>query len=566
MAEAIGFILAVAGLYSSCVDAFDQIRAARSFGRDYEILSTRFDVRKARFLQWGDGVGLLHEVKDGRHPHLDDPYIRPAVEQVLHCIRMLLTDTEGFKSKYGLQETPEEGILTQDTSTDALISGRRRDLFRVSYDKFQARIRKKQKGSSLIAKTQWAITGRNDFQNLVSDLDGMIEDLYKLVPVQPAFRRMMVHEDITTLPEDLATLKLVDEACAVEDRMEDRDSWQEAVSLRVEATTQGTEDHCQINNWLAEVSSHSDNELPTQTPCDDPEGNRRSVCPSFALLEDTRQLGTIDTNLPDIRIQNRRFPYPLSPPSLNSRLRDIIKGQWSTYTSPLIDSTSSMFATLPPDPQRLICFGCDLRFKCKDTLFWHQQERCERDFVSTCSLCPLPQPKFYLITTLFRHHISSHGGECSNGCSRYDDLVSLPCGEQLIRTFVRLSPKKAWGCPYCVCCFNSFKYWNQHCADHFKTDDDRPKWSSGTMICSLLYQKSLISLPPGQLPPYVDPLEKLNRKDHSGLKEVLEYCKFPGTLRRDGEYHSMTEAVAVVFFVYEIARTGSIFANQDLPV
>jgi hypothetical protein len=37
MAEAFGFIFPVAGLYSSCVEAFDQIRAARSFGRDYEI-------------------------------------------------------------------------------------------------------------------------------------------------------------------------------------------------------------------------------------------------------------------------------------------------------------------------------------------------------------------------------------------------------------------------------------------------------------------------------------------------------------------------------------------------
>jgi Prion-inhibition and propagation len=60
MAEAFGFIFAIAGLYSSCIEAFDQIRAARSFGRDYEILSTRFDVRKARFLQWGDGVGLQY--------------------------------------------------------------------------------------------------------------------------------------------------------------------------------------------------------------------------------------------------------------------------------------------------------------------------------------------------------------------------------------------------------------------------------------------------------------------------------------------------------------------------
>jgi hypothetical protein len=86
---------------------------ARSFGRDYEILSTRFDVRKARFLQWGDGVGLLNEAEEGRHPDLDSPAIRPAVKQVLHCIKMLLTETENLKSKYGLEEVVDVQNVTE---------------------------------------------------------------------------------------------------------------------------------------------------------------------------------------------------------------------------------------------------------------------------------------------------------------------------------------------------------------------------------------------------------------------------------------------------------------------
>jgi hypothetical protein len=261
MAEAIGFILAIAGLYSSCIDAFDQIRAARSFGRDYEILSTRFDVRKARFLQWGDGVGLLQELQEGRHPHLDSPSIRPALERVLHCIKMLLTDTEDFKSKYGLQEIADEERLKKGASTaattGAVISGRRRDLFKASYARFQARIRKGQKETSLVRKTQWAIVGRDEFQSLVADLDGMIEDLYKLIPVQPAFRKLMVKEDIDTLPEDLATLNLVQEACAVDARTDDNDHWLEAASVRIELTELGTQGRHQINDWLAEVRSEA---------------------------------------------------------------------------------------------------------------------------------------------------------------------------------------------------------------------------------------------------------------------------------------------------------------------
>ena len=250
MAEAIGFILSIAGLYSSCVDAFDQIRAARSFGRDYEILGTRFDIRKTRFLQWGDGVGLLLDTQNGRHPHLDSPSLRPAVERVLHCIQMLLTDTESFKYKYGLQEMMEHELHDWKPVAGVIVSGHRRNLFRNSYARFQGQMKKHQKEKSLITKTKWAIVGRNEFRSLISDLDGMIEDLYKLIPVQPAFRGLMVKEDIGTLPEDLAALKLVQEACAADAHSDDQDTWLEAASMRVEATELGTQDRRRIDEWL----------------------------------------------------------------------------------------------------------------------------------------------------------------------------------------------------------------------------------------------------------------------------------------------------------------------------
>lgn len=254
MTEAIGLLLGLAGLYSSCIDAFDQIRAARSFARDYEILSTRFDVRKARFLQWGDGVGLLCDAHDGRHPHLDSPSLRPAVERVLHCIKMLLTDTEKFQTKYGIQEEAYPEPLGDNTSMCATISSRRRDLFKASYAQFLTRTLEIQRGTSLARKTRWAITGREDFERLISDLDRMIEDLYKLIPVQPAFRKLMVKEDIDNIPEDLAALKLVQEACAIDAKADHHDFWLEAASTRMEATENGTRNEHQITEWMAEVA------------------------------------------------------------------------------------------------------------------------------------------------------------------------------------------------------------------------------------------------------------------------------------------------------------------------
>ena len=58
-------------------------------------------------------MGLLNEAEEGRHPDLDSPAIRPAVKQVLHCIKMLLTETENLKSKYGLEEVVDVQNVTE---------------------------------------------------------------------------------------------------------------------------------------------------------------------------------------------------------------------------------------------------------------------------------------------------------------------------------------------------------------------------------------------------------------------------------------------------------------------
>lgn len=176
---------------------------------------------------------------------------------------MLLTDTESFRSKYGLQEVPDDQAAGNVANSDALISGRRRDLFKASYTKFLAQVQKEPKETSLVRKTQWAIVGRNEFYALVSDLDGMIEDLYKLIPVQSAFRRLMVKEDIDTLPEDLATLKLVQEACSADATTADNDQWLEAASVRVEETELGTHNRHKITEWLGQLQSETASDYQT---------------------------------------------------------------------------------------------------------------------------------------------------------------------------------------------------------------------------------------------------------------------------------------------------------------
>ena len=62
MMESIGFgisIVALASLFSTCVECFDYFRLGQAFDRDFEILLVQLDLEKFRLLNWGNSVGIF---------------------------------------------------------------------------------------------------------------------------------------------------------------------------------------------------------------------------------------------------------------------------------------------------------------------------------------------------------------------------------------------------------------------------------------------------------------------------------------------------------------------------
>src|SRR6266487_6946128 len=103
--------VALASLFSSCVEYFDYIDAAQSFGRDYQLLITKLEVEKARFLIWGDSVGLLQAECYEGDSVLGSPLFGPVIEKILMSIYLLFTDTQRLTARYGLKEC--QGIAGQ---------------------------------------------------------------------------------------------------------------------------------------------------------------------------------------------------------------------------------------------------------------------------------------------------------------------------------------------------------------------------------------------------------------------------------------------------------------------
>ena len=59
--------VSIAALFTTCIDCFNIVAAAKDFGHDYELLCTALAIQKLRLLLWGESVGLAS--RNGRQSH-----------------------------------------------------------------------------------------------------------------------------------------------------------------------------------------------------------------------------------------------------------------------------------------------------------------------------------------------------------------------------------------------------------------------------------------------------------------------------------------------------------------
>ena len=203
-------ILGVAGLFSVCVQCFDMVQMGRSRNRDFEILHTKLDVQKVRFLIWGEAVGLVGSVATSEDLNLLD--IRPTVEKVLKCIHLLFTDSEKLTSRYGILK--EGNIFKAVTST-----GNQGSVFKRTFARFHRQISLRTHEISISRSARWVIDDEKKFRSLVQDLRDLIDDLEGLTKSAQFFQRQreIVTYEIESI-SDTPSLELLHDASIGEDQ------------------------------------------------------------------------------------------------------------------------------------------------------------------------------------------------------------------------------------------------------------------------------------------------------------------------------------------------------------
>ena len=252
--EVVGLSLgavALASLFSTCLECFECFHAVKCFSVDLNILLLKLDCQKERLLTWGEIVGISQDRLEDRDPALET-HKAELIQRCLCTITTLFADSDKLRRQYGVKR-----IDTPDAISDSLvhITSERATRFRNSYQKL-APSSKQSKQASLVKRTKWAIHHKTKFQILINHIKDIITDLHTILPVPARLQEKMIHKDIASL--SVPALRQIQKACEFE-----YPSWSDVASAIMTASELGTIDHRSIDEWLqnADYTIDEDSEM-----------------------------------------------------------------------------------------------------------------------------------------------------------------------------------------------------------------------------------------------------------------------------------------------------------------
>ncbi|KXT01392.1 hypothetical protein AC578_6621 [Pseudocercospora eumusae] len=241
--------IALASLFSTCVEAFGLIHPSHKWDKDEQLLLTRLGLQQARLLIWGSVVGVssppaavtdravprhpsaaypdLKEPTffDARDPRLDEPEIRTTIEQTLSAIvdRSSAHSREEMMAKFGLKPPRRLGGGLPEPAMDST----RLESFREKYELLRevaesyAHINTRRNNS--LIHTSWQIADVTKFGVFIQLTQEKVDYLIELLNVKEQVDRAMrmdirifgwhIIPDRQRSAMDISKLRLLQEIC-----------------------------------------------------------------------------------------------------------------------------------------------------------------------------------------------------------------------------------------------------------------------------------------------------------------------------------------------------------------
>ncbi|KAI0907664.1 prion-inhibition and propagation-domain-containing protein [Ustulina deusta] len=195
--------LSVAALFNNCVHCFEYIQLGRHFGRDYERCQLKLDIAKTRLSRWGQAVAINEDPRFATGEPRDTSFQQ--VQAILEEIEQLFETLQKASKRYaiGAKQEDLELLRIQDMQPVA----------RKLHSRLNTVVSQRQKRTSFLKKAAWALYDGKNFDKLVEQITGFVNDLEMLFPVESA-RRRLAEMEIEEINEDEPSLKALQGAAA----------------------------------------------------------------------------------------------------------------------------------------------------------------------------------------------------------------------------------------------------------------------------------------------------------------------------------------------------------------
>ncbi|KAK8062859.1 hypothetical protein PG997_014956 [Apiospora hydei] len=207
MAEVFGTVagaLSVAALFTDCVDCFEYVQLARHFGRDFERCRLKLDVAQTRLSRWGEAVAI-HEDPRFATVSSADPSTRQ-VQSVLEEIDLLFQSIRKKSQRYELSAKPDDLAVWRDEDL--------RPVARRLHQHLGKTVLQHQKQTSLAKKAAWALYDGKQFDKLIEQIAGFVDDLEAIWPAAAHQRQQQLVQVEIEEVDDEAALAAVQDAAA----------------------------------------------------------------------------------------------------------------------------------------------------------------------------------------------------------------------------------------------------------------------------------------------------------------------------------------------------------------
>lgn len=226
--EPVSLSIAIATLFTTCIECFECFKAAKGFEQHFEVLLVKLEYQQERLLVWGDLAEVCNERRHNVNPISENENKRQDLtKRCLDSIHRLFKDTEILKTKYGVRAYTS----AIDTAPHSGISSN-------ALKRFRLRLGRHNQPPSVFEKTRWAIHDETKFQKLVQDIRDLIDCLMAEVPVSRELQEQKVQDDIASMVDDIQSLHLFKEACK-----DEYPKWWTAASAAIDASEVATQDY-----------------------------------------------------------------------------------------------------------------------------------------------------------------------------------------------------------------------------------------------------------------------------------------------------------------------------------